>query len=88
MYSEGGMGFVVLHSTAGDGSVSRIVSSLAPGAPVTTMKNTVDHVVTEYGVAELRGRSIAERAARLIKIADPKFREELTRDARALGFLR
>ncbi len=88
MYSEGGMGFVVLHSTTGDGSVSRIVSSLAPGAPVTTMKNTVDHVVTEHGVAELRGRSIAQRAERLIQIADPRFRDTLTRDARALGFLR
>ena len=87
MYSEGGMGFVVLHSTTGDGSVSRIVSRLCPGAPVTTMKNTVDHVVTEYGVAELRGRSIAERAEALIGIAHPKFRDALRADARAVGFL-
>ena len=55
MYSEDGMGFVVLHSTTSDESLSRIVSRLCPGAPVTTMKNTVDHVVTEHGVAELRG---------------------------------
>ena len=88
MYSERGMGFVVLHSTTGDGSVSRIVSHLCPGAPVTTMKNTVDHVVTEYGVAELRGRSIAERAESLIKIAHPEFRDTLRADARAVGFLR
>ena len=58
------MGFVVLHSTTSDESHSRIVSRLGPGAPVTTMKNTVDHVVTEHGVAELRGRSIAERGDR------------------------
>ena len=88
MYSEHGMGFVVLHSTTSDESLSRIVSRLCPGAPVTTMKNTVDHVVTEQGVAELRGRSIAERAAALIAIAHPKFRDTLERDARELGYLR
>jgi acyl-CoA hydrolase len=87
MYSERGMGFVVVHSTTGDESVSRIVSRLCPGAPVTTMKNTVDHVVTEYGIAELRGRSIAQRARALIRIAHPKFRETLHAEARALGFL-
>jgi acyl-CoA hydrolase len=86
MYSEGGMGFVVLHSTV-DEKVSRIVSSLCPGAPVTTMKNTVDHVVTEYGVAELRGRSVAQRAEALIAIAHPEFRDSLRADARTLGFL-
>jgi acyl-CoA hydrolase len=52
------------------------------------MKNTVDHVVTEYGVAELRGRSIAQRAQALIGIAHPKFRDKLTRDAREFGYLR
>ncbi len=88
MYSEGGLGFVVLHSTNHDVTISRIVSRLCPGAPVTTMKNTVDHVVTEYGVAELRGRSIAQRARALIGIAHPAFRDELERDARALGWLR
>jgi acyl-CoA hydrolase len=49
---------------------------------VTTLKNTVDHVVTEYGVAELRGRSLSDRAARLIAIAHPAFRDELERGAR------
>jgi acyl-CoA hydrolase len=87
MYSERGMGFVVLHSTTGDESISRIVSHLCPGAPVTTMKNTVDHVVTEYGVAELRGRSIAQRAQALIRIAHPKFRPALRAEARAIGYL-
>ncbi len=88
MYSERGLGFVVLHSTTADESVSRIVSRLYPGAPVTTMKNTVDHVVTEFGVAKLWGRSIAERVRELIAIAHPKFRETLTEDAHALGYLR
>ena len=87
MYSERGMGFVVLHSTTGDESVSRIVSCLCPGAPVTTMKNTVDHVVTEYGIAELRGRSIAQRARALIRISHPKFRAALGAEARKLGYL-
>ncbi len=87
MYSKGGKGFVVLHSTTGDGSISRIVSRLCAGAPVTTMKNTVDHVVTEYGVAELRGRSIAQRTRALIAIAHPKFRPALRAEARALGYL-
>jgi len=87
MYSEQGMGFVVVHSTTADDSVSRIVSQLCPGASVTTMKNTVDHVVTEYGVAELRGRSIAQRADALIRIAHPKFRDMLHDEARALGYV-
>jgi acyl-CoA hydrolase len=88
MYSEEGLGFVVVPATTHDESVSRIVSHLCCGAPVTTMKNTVDHVVTEFGVAELRGRSISERARALISIAHPKFREQLERDARTFGYLR
>ena len=63
MYSQGGQGFVVLHSTTGDG-ISKVVAQLAPGDVVTTLKNTVDKVVTEFGVAELRGRSIRQRARR------------------------
>jgi acyl-CoA hydrolase len=82
-----GLGFVVVHSTTTDESISRIVAQLTPGAPVTTLKNTVDHVVTEYGVAELRGRSVADRARALIAIAHPKFREPLERRARELGHL-
>ena len=57
MYSNGGQGFVVLHSTAATGTISKIVPRLAAGDVVTTLKNTVDKVVTEWGVAELRGRS-------------------------------
>ena len=87
MYSAGGQGFVVLHSTAKNGTVSKIVSQLAAGDVVTTLKNTVDKVVTEWGVAQLRGRSIRERAGALIKIADPAHRDRLTADARRFGYL-
>ena len=87
MYSEHGAAFIVLPSTAQHGAISRIRSTLTPGSVVTTLKNTVDHVVTEHGVAELRGRSISQRAAALIAIAEPSFRDELTTEARALGYL-
>ncbi len=87
MYSPHGMAFVVLPSTAVRGEVSRIRSILTPGSMVTTLKNTVDHIVTEYGVADMRGRSISQRAAALIGIAHPRFREDLAAEARALGYL-
>ncbi|MEM7274906.1 MAG: acetyl-CoA hydrolase/transferase C-terminal domain-containing protein [Actinomycetota bacterium] len=87
-YSEGGEGFVVLRSTAKNGAISRIVPTLDTGAVVTTMKNTVDNVVTEHGVAELQGRTLADRARALIAVADPAFRDDLTRRATELGVLR
>lgn len=87
LYSRRGRGFIVLPSTARGGEVSRIVVTLTPGSMVTTLKNTVDHVVTEYGVAELRGRSISERARALIDIAHPRFRDELEAGARKAGYL-
>ena len=87
IFAEHGQSFIVLHSTTGDESVSRIVAQLHPGAAVTTFKNVVDKVVTEYGVAELRGSSIRERARRLIGIAHPKFRDELENRAREIGYL-
>ncbi len=87
MYSAGGQGFVVLRSTAQAGTVSRIVAQLAPGDVVTTIKNTVDKVVTEHGVAELRGRSIRERALALIGIADPAHRDALHAAARRFGYV-
>lgn len=87
MYSEGGQGFIVLHSTASHGAVSRIVPQLGAGEVVTNSKNTVDKVVTEYGVAELRSKTIRERTAALINIAHPDHRGHLTDEARALGYL-
>ncbi|MET0187480.1 MAG: acetyl-CoA hydrolase/transferase C-terminal domain-containing protein [Pseudonocardia sediminis] len=86
MYSPGGRAFLVLHSATRSGR-SRIRVALTEGSVVTTLKNTVDHVVTEYGVASLRGRSIAERARELIAIAHPDHREDLRRDARTAGML-
>lgn len=86
MYSRGGKAFIVLHSTTSDGRISRIRPQLTLGAAVTTVKNTVDHVVTEYGVAELRGRSIRERTRALIAIAHPDYRDDLQREAHELGF--
>ncbi len=85
-YSEGGQGFVVLHSTTSRGA-SRIVPQLAAGDVVTTPKNTVDKVVTEWGVAELRGRSIRERTRGLIAVAHPEHRDELSAQARVLNYL-
>ncbi|MFZ9628517.1 MAG: acetyl-CoA hydrolase/transferase family protein [Ilumatobacteraceae bacterium] len=87
MYSEGGQGFIVLHSTAGDGSISRIVPQLGAGEVVTNSKNTVDKVVTEYGVAELRSRTVRERALALIGVAHPAHRDRLTAEAHRLGVL-
>lgn len=87
MFAEHGQGFIVMRSTAEDDTVSRIVPQLHPGAAVTTFKNIVDKVVTEYGVAELRGTTMAQRSRRLIDIAHPSFRDELERSARELGYL-
>jgi 4-hydroxybutyrate CoA-transferase len=67
--------------------ISRIVPVLAPGAAVTSTRAHVRYVVTEYGVAELHGRDLAERARLLISIAAPQFREQLTVAARALHLL-
>jgi len=80
--SERGQAFIVLHSTTAHETISRIVPQLHLGAAVTTFKNIVDKVVTEYGVAELRGSSIAERTRRLIAIAHPAFRDDLAHQAR------
>ncbi|GAC1599069.1 MAG: acetyl-CoA hydrolase/transferase C-terminal domain-containing protein [Acidimicrobiales bacterium] len=87
MYSNGGKAFIVLRSATKDLTRSRIRVALSEGSVVTTLKNTVDHVVTEYGVAELRGRSLRERAQLLIGVAHPAFRDELERGARAAGLL-
>jgi acyl-CoA hydrolase len=80
---------VVLRSTAhtAEGEVSRIRATLTPGSMVTTLKNTVDHIVTEFGVADMRGRSIAQRARALIAIAHPRFRDQLTVAAESLDYL-
>ena len=82
--SYGGKSFLVLPSTAKDDTISRIQPLLSPGAHVTVTKNDVAYIVTEYGVAQLRGKSARQRAQELIAIAHPKFREELTFEARRM----
>ena len=77
MWSRGGKSIMAMPSTAKNGTTSRIVATLTEGTTVTTSRNDVDYVVTEYGVARLRGKSLRERAKALIKIAHPDFREEL-----------
>ncbi len=78
--SEGGKAIIALPSTA-KGEISRIVPVLKPGAAVTTSRNDVDYVVTDYGIAPLGGRTVRERMKALVQIAHPKFREELARKA-------
>lgn len=75
--SKGGKPIIAISSTAKDGTISRIVPMLSPGAGVVTSRGLVRYVVTEHGVAYLHGKSIRERARALIQIADPKFRAEL-----------
>jgi acyl-CoA hydrolase len=77
-----GRAIIALPSTAAGGSSSRIAATLQPGAGVVTTRAHVRTVVTEYGVAELFGRSLRERAAALIGIAHPDFRDRLRSDAR------
>ncbi len=75
--SRGGKPIITLPSTAKNGTISRIVPMLDPGAGVVTSRGTVHYVVTEYGVAYLHGRTIRQRAEALIQIAHPQFRKEL-----------
>jgi itaconate CoA-transferase len=83
--SPGGKSIIALYSTARSGEVSRIVPTLRPGAVVTTPRTEVHWVVSEYGAANLKGRSGRERAKALIGLAHPRFREELEQEARKLS---
>lgn len=75
--SKGGRSIIAMPSTASKGKVSRIVVLLDEGATVTTSRADVDYIVTEYGVAHLKGRTLRERGEALIKIAHPNFRDKL-----------
>jgi 4-hydroxybutyrate CoA-transferase len=75
--SKGGKPIIAISSTAKNGTISRIVPMLSPGAGVVTSRGLVRYVVTEHGVAYLHGKSIRERARTLIEIAHPRFRDEL-----------
>lgn len=83
--SNGGQSIIACHATAKSGTVSRIVATLS--GPVTTPRNDVHIVVTEYGLANLKGLSAAERARALIGLAAPRFREELTAKAREMALI-
>lgn len=80
--SRGGKSIIALRSTARNGTVSRIRGALEEGAGVVTSRGDVRHVVTEYGVADLWGRSVRERALALIEIAHPDVRGELLDEAK------
>jgi acyl-CoA hydrolase len=80
--SPGGRSIIALPATAKDGKLSRITTALA--GPVTTARSDVDVIVTEFGAAELKGQTLAERARRLVAIAHPNFREELDKVAHAI----
>ena len=79
--SKGGKAIIALPSTAKKGAVSRLVAALSPGTAVTTMRADVDYIVTEHGVAHLRGMGLRERAEALIEIADPAFRDQIREEA-------
>ena len=93
--SKNGRSFIALYSTAmvknketeKREEISKIVPFLKPGATVSLSRNDVDYVVTEYGIASLRGTNVKERVERLIAIAHPKFREELLEKAREIGYI-
>ena len=85
--SKGGKSFIAFTSTAKGGTISKIKPILTPGAICTTSKNDVDYIVTEYGIAHLRGHSLAQRAKQLIAIAQPDFRDELSFEAKKRGIM-
>jgi len=85
--SKGGFSIVALPSTAQNGSVSRIVSHLSEGAGVATTRGDVNFVITEYGIAELQGKSIYQRVMELAQIAHPKFREQLIEVAKKRHYI-
>ena len=82
--SKGGRAITCLPSTAQDGKVSRIVPTLPQGTVVTIQRNLADYIVTEYGVARVKGKTLRQRAEELTNIAHPDFREELRREAKKL----
>ena len=83
-HAKNGRGIIALQSTAKSGTISRIVPRLTAGNIVTIPRNIVDIVVTEYGVARLRGKSVRQRVEELIAVAHPDFRQELRDQARKL----
>ncbi|MCE2392907.1 MAG: acetyl-CoA hydrolase/transferase family protein [Proteobacteria bacterium] len=85
--SPEGKSIVAFHSTARKGSVSRIVASFRPGTVVTTPRADTHYLITEFGSADLKGKSVAERARAIVGLAHPDFREDLNRAAREMGLV-
>jgi len=85
--SKGGVPIIALPSTAKNDSLSRITMMLKPGAGVVTSRNHVRYIITEYGIADLYGKTIRQRAQSLIDIAHPKFRDELTEEAEGMNYI-
>lgn len=82
-----GKSIIACRSTAKNESISTIVTTLPLGTAVTLHRSNVDYIVTEFGIASLRGRTIRERAQALIDIAHPKFRAQLEKEAQEIGFI-
>ena len=85
--SPGGRGIIALRSTARNNEISTIVPTLTPGAEVTVPSHDVDTVVTEYGIADLKGLCLRDRAQALIRIAHPDFRDQLKEEVARLGIV-
>jgi len=85
--SQGGRGIIAISSTAKNNSVSKIVTALRPGAKVSISRNDIDTVVSEYGVAVLKGKTVPERIREMVKIAHPDFREGLLIEAKKLAYI-
>ncbi|THB80992.1 MAG: GNAT family N-acetyltransferase [Desulfobacteraceae bacterium] len=85
--SKGGFSIIIIPSTAQDGKVSRIVPHLSEGAGVATTRGDIDIIVTEYGIAEMRRKSIYQRVIELAQIAHPKFRQELIDEAKKMRYI-
>jgi len=85
--SKGGKSIIALPATASGGTISRIACTLDNGAAVSTSRNDVQYVVTEFGVAELRGKSLRQRAEALIGVSHPDFRVSLRQEASDKGML-
>ncbi len=81
-FSNGGFSIIAMPARARNGAVSRITGVFPPGQAITTTRSDVDYIITEYGVAYLWGKTTNQRAAALITIAAPEFREDLAREAR------
>ena len=88
IHARNGRSIIAMKSTVKNGTISAIQSTLNPGSIVTLSRNNVDYIVTEYGIANLKSKSIQERTKALISIAHPKFRDQLTEEAIKLRFLR